>query len=173
VNKYIAQIAVLAGAMQLAGQVDAQSMASAWGLYVFPSAGQSPEKQRDDELQCKDWSTQMTGVDPSNPAGSGEAKSAAQPSQEQSGEGLAAAQGAVRGAAGAALIGNLAGGHASTWGWAGAVAGSVRGASRREQQNQEAQAQAQQQAQAQAEQRMGTFKKAFTACMQGKKYTVN
>ncbi len=120
-----------------------------------------------DELECMQWSRQMTGVDPGNP-GAGVQTQAA----PQGGEGLAAAGGAVRGAAVAGLIGNVADEDAGEYALAGALIGSVRGARRREQANQQAAAQAQQQAQAQAAERMETFKKAFTACMEGKNYTV-
>jgi hypothetical protein len=172
-----ASIAVLvAGALELGQPIQAQSMAAAWGLYVYPSAGQTAEQQTKDELQCKDWSKQMTGIDPANPAaqqGSGSVQSEQQSERSKSGEGLGAAQGAVRGAAAGALIGNLADKDASTWGWAGAVVGSVRGAGRRAQQSQAAEAQSKANAEAEGNERLESFKKAFTACMQGKKYTVN
>lgn len=156
-----------AGCCVLAGSVAAQSMAIAWDLYVFPSNQQSAETQMNDELECMQWSRQMTGVDPGNP-GAGVVTQAA----PQGGEGRAAAGGAVRGAARAGLIGNIADEDASDYALAGALIGSVRGARRREQANQQAAAQAQAQAQAQAAERMGTFKKAFSACMEGKSYTV-
>jgi hypothetical protein len=102
----------------------------------------------------------MTGVDPGNPGAGVSVQTAPQGSQ-----GNAAAGGAVRGAARGALIGNIADEDASDYALAGAVIGSVRGARRREQANM--------QAQAQAEERMETFKKAFTACIEGRGYTVS
>ena len=62
--------------------------------------------------------------------------------------------------------------EASDYAIAGALAGSVRGARQREAQNQRARAQAEAQAQAHARERLESFKKAFSACMQGKSYTV-
>lgn len=166
-NKTIATF-LLAAVVQYHGQAQAQSMAIAWDLYVYPSSGQTAEQQMADERECRQWSQEMTGVDPGNPGAGVQAATA-----PQDGEGLAAAQGAVRGAAGAALIGNLADEDAGEYALAGAFIGSVRGARRKEAANREAQAQAQAQTQAATQEKLETFKRAFTACMQGKEYTVN
>ncbi len=162
-----AQVSVSVVAALLSGPLSAQQMSAAWDLFVFPSGGQDADVQAVDERACLQWGQQATGVDPFNP-GAGVRVSA----PAQGDEGAAAAGGALRGAVRGALIGNLADEDASDYAIAGALAGSVRGARAREAQNQRARAQAEAQAQAQARERLESFKKAFSACMQGKNYTV-
>ena len=59
---------VLIGIAHFSSTAAAQSMAIAWDLYVFPSNQQTPEVQMNEERECTQWSRQMTGVDPANPA---------------------------------------------------------------------------------------------------------
>jgi len=70
------------------------------------------------------------------------------------------------------LIGNLADEDAGDFAAAGAVIGGIRGAKRAKQQQAQAAAYNESQTQAVAAQRMGVFKNAFEACMQGRKYSV-
>ena len=35
-------------------------------LYVFPSKGQSQQKQKEDEFECYKWAMQQSGIDPLN-----------------------------------------------------------------------------------------------------------
>ena len=145
----------------------AQTMAGSVGLFVYPSGGQAMAQQADDEAECFEWGENATGVDPRNPMAGVRVDA-----PQTGGEGNAAAAGAVRGAARAGLIGNLADEDASDWAAAGALIGSIRGAARRDAQNQQSRQRANSEAQAQAEQNMETFKRAFTACMEGRSYTV-
>lgn len=159
------QVSVFAVAVLLSGPLAAQQMSASWDMFVFPSGGQDVDVQAVDERACLQWGQEVTGVDPFNPGAGVQARA---PAQSSGG----AAQGAVRGALRGALIGEITDEDASDFALAGAMAGTVRGARRQEQQNQQARAQAQADAQAQTRARLESFRKAFSACMQGKNYTV-
>jgi len=153
--------------LALSGTATAQALSTSLGLYVYPSNNQSIEQLAIDENECYQWGQQTTGVDPNNPMAGVQVEAP----QQQSG-GSSAARGALRGAARGALIGNLADEDASDFAAAGAVAGAARGSRQQQQQNQQAQQQSQAQAEAQAAQRLDSFKKAYSACMEGRQYTV-
>ncbi len=133
-------------------------------LYVFPSKDQSQQKQKEDEFTCYKWAIESTGIDPMNPP-----KVEAAP--VETGPDGSAVVGAAKGAAAGVAIGAIAG-DAGKGAAIGAVAGGLAG--RRA--GKQGQAQAQQQSQATAaktEQDIkDTFKKAFSACIEGKGYTV-
>ena len=77
-----------------------------------------------------------------------------------------------RGAAKGALIGEVTDNDRSDYAAAGAVIGASRGRRQAAQTNAQAEQQAQANAQAQSVERVETFKKAYSACMEGRKYTV-
>ena len=141
-----------------------QSLSSSLGLHAFPAKDQTPQQQQSDEFACYSWAKQDSGFDPIA-AGSNAAPSGY--SAPPAGLGIG---GAAAGAAGGAAIGAIAG-DAGKGAALGATAGGIRGrlVQRR------VQAQAQQQAQAKSQtQKAGVenFKKAFSACMEGKGYSV-
>ena len=148
----------------LSGNAVAQTISSSLGIYVYPGDGQSIEQLAVDENECHQWARQTTGVDPNNPM----AGVQVQAPQQQSGR----TGGAARGAAKGALIGAVTDNDKSEYAAAGAVIGAARGARRRQAQNQQAQQQAQAQAEAQGAERLASFKKAYSACMGGRSYTV-
>lgn len=132
-------------------------------LVVFPSNKQSHQQQKEDEFECYLWAMEQTGIDPLNLP-----KVEAQVQTGPNG-------GAVRGAAGGAVAGTAIGaiaGDAGKGAAIGATAGAMKGIGARRQ----AQAKQNQQAQAQAaateDEIKNTFIKAFSACMEGKGYTV-
>lgn len=140
------------------------TLAGGFGLYVFPSNNQSKEQQDADEMACYRWAKEQSGVDPMNPP----EVTAAQ--VDRSADGTAVV-GAAGGAAAGAAIGAIAG-DAGQGAAIGAVVGGLRGrrakvvGDERQQQANNAAAAAKQ------EELMNNFKKAFTACMEGKGYTV-
>ncbi len=151
------------------GQAYAQSeattsIASGLGLFVFPSNDQDAATQDADETACYKWAKQQTGVDPLNPT-QVEAEQV-----DRSVDGTAVA-GAAGGAAAGAAIGAIAG-DAGKGAAIGAVLGGLRGR-RAKVVHDEKQQQANNQAASAEEQAlMDKYKKAFTACMEGKGYTV-
>jgi len=155
-----------------------QSIASALEMYAFPSAGQTPEQQSKDESECYQWAVTNAGVDPfevqKQQAAEAQQAQAAQQQASEVGKG-AGARGAVRGAAAGALIGEIADDDAGKGAAYGAAAGVLAGRRRGHEAQQEAQQQVQgqaQQAQQASQQQLGNFKKAFSACLEGKKYLV-
>jgi hypothetical protein len=167
--KYASGCLMLIGALGFAEVGHAQQgLAASFGLFVYPSDGQATDQQAKDEGECYQWSRQMTGVDPANPL----AGVSAQQASPQPPQGAAIARGALRGSAGAALIGNIADQDAGEYALAGALIGGIRGSRRADKQQEQAQQQAAAQSQTQTQERMQIFKNGFSACMEGRKYTV-
>jgi hypothetical protein len=167
--KYRSTLVLLVGALQFSGPTLAQQgLAASFGLYVYPSNGQAASQQAKDEGECYTWGKQTTGVDPANPMAGVQAK----PAPQAVPPGAAAAGGGMKGAAAGALIGNLADEDAGEYALAGALIGGVRGNRKAQKQNAEAQQQASAQSQEQTKERVQIFKNAFSACMEGRKYTV-
>ncbi len=133
-----------------------QSIASSLGVVAFPAKNQTPDQQRQDEQACYHWSKDKTGIDPSAPPS---------PPPQAAGPDGSRVKGAARGAARGAVVGEVANDDAGKGAAVGAAAGAVRG------KQQARKAQATQQKQASADQ-MNTFRKGFSACMEGKGYTV-
>ncbi len=138
------------------------SAAAKVGLFVNPKNNQSPQQQTEDENGCYATAQQQTGIDPTAPA------AAAPEAAKKQGGG---AKGAAGGAAGGAAIGAIAG-DAGTGAAIGATAGAVRGRRQQKKANQQAEQQASQQAQAQQQQKLDTFRRAFSSCIDAKGYSV-
>jgi len=140
------------------------NLASSLGLYVFPAKGQSAETQNNDETTCYSWAKEQTGYDPMNPTKVVAAQASAAPDGSMI---VGGAKGSAAGAAIGAIAGNAGKGAAI-----GAVVGGLAGrrarmASAGEQQEEN------DQAAAAANQKNATdFNNAFSACMEGKGYTV-
>jgi hypothetical protein len=140
-------------------------------MIVYPAKGQTPEQQAKDEQECYVWAHQQTGIDPMGPKPNADSAAAASKAKMDTAATGAAVGGAARGAAGGAVVGAIAG-DAGTGAAVGAVVGAAGG--RRAKKGAEAQA-AQHgaaQANAVAADQMATFKKAMSACLQGRGYTV-
>lgn len=154
-----------------------RSLAATLNVYAFPSAGQAPSQQSIDESACYDWAVQNSGVDPFKVAH--EAYLARQQADQQVQQANtatqgSAAKGALRGALAGVAIGAIAGDAgkgAAIGAGTGLVAGGASASGRREQ---AAHQSAQQKAAAARQEAMqqDSFKKAFGACLEGKKYTV-
>jgi len=154
----------------------ASTLSSSLGVYVFPAKNQSSTQQSTDEGACYGWAKSQTGIDPMNIKPPAPSQSSQQEASNSGGG--ERVRGAARGAAAGAAIGAIAG-DAGTGAAAGAAAGTMAGgaAKRRGQkeaaaQQQQQQAAAEQQAQAAIAQQKATYNKAFSACMEGKGYTV-
>jgi hypothetical protein len=153
----------------------AGSSASAVGLFVYAAKGQDAAQQSKDEKECYDWSKAQSGVDPAAPA-----PAPAETAQaEKQGPGGERVKGAVRGAAAGAVIGEVADNDASKGAEVGAAAGVLAGGrqarkNRREQEEKAAEAKQASAASAEAaqQQRLDTFKRGMSACLEGRGYTV-
>jgi hypothetical protein len=132
-------------------------------LAVFPANNQSKQQQKEDEFECYLWAMEQTGIDPLNLP-----KVEAQVQSGPTG-------GAVRGAAGGAVAGTAIGaiaGDAGKGAAIGATAGAMRGARAGRQAQSQQNQQAQNQADATEDEIKQSFIKAFSACLEGKGYTV-
>jgi len=144
--------------------LQAQGIGSSLGLYVFPANNQSAATQEADEMACFKWAKEQTGYDPMNPT------QVVGADVDTSVDGTAV-KGAAVGAAGGAAIGAIAG-DAGKGAAIGAVVGGVRGR-RSKVSNDQRQQQANDQGAAAYEKELANdYNKAFTACMEGKGYTV-
>jgi len=139
-----------------------------WSPIIYPSKGQTSQQQEMDRFQCYTWARETSGFDPMAPV---QATAPPPPAQAPVG-------GAGKGAAGGAVVGLAAGslaGEAGKGAAIGAAAGGLIGGMRRREQVQR-QMVAQQQYAAQQEaaynQKRNTYNRAFTACMEGRGYTV-
>lgn len=140
----------------------ASSPAGQIGLFVYPQQKQTAEQQATDESSCYASAKQQTGIDPTAPP---------PPAPEAQNKKGGAVKGAAGGAAGGAAIGGIAG-DAGTGAAVGATAGAVRGRRQQKKANAEAEKQAHQQAQGQQQQTLDTFRRAFSACIDSKGYSV-
>lgn len=130
---------------------------------AYPARGQSSAKQSKDEGECHVWARNKTGVDP--------AALAANPPPQESGSTLGGgerARGAARGALGGAAIGAITG-DAGKGAGVGAVAGTMVGG-HRARENQAARNQSAQQAHSA---QLNSYYGAYTACMNGRGYTMS
>jgi len=130
---------------------------------VYPSGGQSLDKQAQDEAACRSWAQQQTGMYPgqSVPEYYG---------NPYANEGAPVLRGAARGAALGAVGGAIAG-DAGKGAAIGAGVGGTAGLLRRNRERR-AEANYNQQAQVEYQQDMSRYNQAFAACMQGRNYTV-
>lgn len=173
--------ALLAGGVQAQTSISPptgqKTLAATIGVYAFPGAGQAPAQQSRDENECYNWAVQETGNDPfqlAKQAADQQQQAAQEQQQAQQSTSGSAVKGAVGGAAGGALIGAIAG-NAGKGAAIGAGVGAIGNRARAQSQAQQATKQSQQSYQAASKAtaaQMESFKKAFSACLEAKKYTV-
>jgi hypothetical protein len=132
------------------------------GLFVNPRNNQTPQQQGEDEKSCYATAQQQTGIDPGATA-----TAPTDPAKKQGG----GAKGAAGGAAGGAAVGAIAG-DAGTGAAIGATAGAVRGRRQQKKANKQAEQQSAEQSQAQQQQKLDTFRRAFSSCIDAKGYSV-
>jgi hypothetical protein len=168
---------VLAQTAAIAPPSGTKTLAATLKVYAFPGAGQAAAQQSQDETECYNWAVAETGSDPfhiANEAAQQQQQAAQQQQQAQQSTSGSALKGAVGGAAGGAIIGAIAG-NAGKGAAIGAGVGAIGNRARVQSQANKASEQAAQQSQAVAKTsaaQMNDFKKAFSACLEAKKYTV-
>jgi len=156
-----------------------KTLAATMNVYVFPTTGQDAAQQSKDESECYTWATQNTGTDPFALQKQSQAQAQQTEQQKQQAQKAGAgagAGGAVKGAAAGALIGEIANDDAGEGAAVGAAVGVIAGRRRGREAKKQATAQAEaqgQQAQAATAEQMTNFKKAFSVCLEAKKYMVN
>lgn len=154
-------------------------------LFIYGRDGQSAAQQEQDVAACRGWATDQTGFDPVQAELDmlrAQQAAGAQPAPQSSdGTEGARLRGAARGAATGAVIGAIAG-DAGKGAAIGAAAGTMRGGAARRQARRAAQAEEESRAASVDQQQVSAqqtfdagkakFDRAFTACMDGKGYTV-
>jgi len=138
-------------------------------VYFYPQQGQTAEQQDRDRYECYNWAVRQTGFDPSRRSLSPEVRAAAVPAPS----GTAALGGAVVGAVLGAAVSSP--GHAGGGAIVGGVAGGLLGAAA--EQSATAEAERYNRAQTrQADRRYGRelseYRRAMSACLEGRGYTV-
>jgi len=178
-----------ASAPTTAKQSDAASSpAKSIGMFAYPKNQQSADQQLKDENECFASAKQQSGIDPQAPPPAAKTEEQKKAEQQAAADNAKQAKGgrvkgAARGAAGGAAIGAIADDEAGKGAGAGAAAGTMVGGAKQRRANkaskqQAAQATAQQQqqqeAQAQATYQQGIdkFKRAFSACMEARAYSI-
>jgi hypothetical protein len=131
-------------------------------LMIFPSKGQSQEQQNKDRGECHAWAVNQTGYDPAL------ASTTPPPSSEPTEGGVV--RGGARGAATGAVVGAIAG-DAGKGAAMGAAAGGMIGGMRRRDQARRQEAE-RQSWQAQQDAQRQNYRRALSACLEGKGYTV-
>lgn len=139
-----------------------QQQALAADVYVYPAQGQSPDQQAADEGQCYAFAKQQTGFDPMA------TPTATSPEPEEKGS---VAGGAARGALVGVAVGAIAG-DAGKGAAIGAASGGLLGGMRRNSTRNDQEEWENQQAQNYQYNR-DNYNRAFSACLQGRGYTVN
>ncbi len=137
-------------------------------LIVYPNNNQTKEQMEKDKFECYTWAKNETGFDPmATPTAS------TPPPQQQAPKG-----GVVKGAARGAVVGTATGAIAGDTGKGAAIGASsgalVGGMRRREQRRQEQYSQDQwaQQETAKYNEDRNRYNRAYSACLEGKNYSV-
>ena len=137
--------------------------------FIYPVKGQSAEQQEKDKHECYSWAKGQTGFDPM------QVPTATAPPPEQQAQQGGVGRGAARGAATGAIVGQIADDDPGKGAAIGAASGAlVGGMRRRDQQAQQQQAQQQwaQQETANYENQRNNYNRAYSACLEGRGYTV-
>ena len=153
-SKAIISLAILGF---LGGETFAQS-----DIFVFPNEGQSNEQMEKDKAECHYMAGQQTGYGMTAPSSSSSAWGGSSGGETVTG----AAKGAAWGAAIGAISGNA--GKGAKW---GALGGAVLGSAKKRNQRREQEQAQNQMAQQQAAQ-FDNYKRAMTACLNARGYSV-
>jgi len=164
------------------------SPAKSIGMFAYPKNQQSADQQLKDENECFASAKQQSGIDPQAPPPATKTDEQKKAEQQAAADNAKQAKGgrvrgAARGAAGGAAIGAIADDEAGKGAGAGAAAGTMVGGAKQRRANkaakeQAAQATAQQQqqqetqAKATYQQGIDSFKRAFSACMDARGYSI-
>jgi hypothetical protein len=138
-------------------------------VMVYPAQGQSPQQLDRDRYECHVWAVQQTGFDPSQPGVPADARVVVQPANPP---GTNTAVGAIAGAIlGAAIAGPRNAGAGLVLGGAtGAAIGASSDAANQAQAN--AEQRRYNQSYAQAEVGASNYRRAISACLMGRGYTI-
>jgi hypothetical protein len=140
-------------------------------IYFYPTNGQTEEQQDRDRYECHGWGVRQTGFDPSRRLAAGPERGSIIPARSSSGQtiGAAAVAGAVIGAIAAGRGDALEG--AVVGGMAGTVLGSA-AASANEAEARRVERSYSVRADGRFEKKAAEFRRAMSACLEGRGYSV-
>ena len=138
-----------------------KGMASTVGLYVYPQKNQSATQQLTDEQQCYNSAKTQTGYDPNATAPAPKGKNKAGSSNDHD---------VAKGAAHGAIISGATGGDAAAGARRGAIIGGIR--SKREKKKDDEAKQKTEAKQTTQEKQKDDFKRATSACLDARGYSV-
>lgn len=133
-------------------------------IYVYPAKGQTEAQQRSDEQACHNWAVQKSGVNPNNVS----VQSDDDPDVKG---GRKIVLNTVGGAAVGAGVGAIAG-DVSKGAAIGGAAGATRGIFKRRSAKRKARAASEGNARQQEQAMTESYRKAYSACLEGKGYSV-
>lgn len=136
-------------------------------VYFYPARGQGPAQQDRDRYECYVWARKQTGFDPSDPQLAPHQRYVVVPGAPP---GQDVAAGAVTGAVLGSVVARP--GHAAEGAVAGAVAGAVIGAASESAREQQAARLTKQRMNTQLELQASNYRRALTACLEGRGYSV-
>ena len=181
------QLIGIAGATFLIAIGNASAAGIGGGAHAYPAEGQSQDQLRKDTFECHNWSVANTGYDPTKTYRAPTTYSSAPPTGSSGyfGSGETGEGGVMKDAAGGAALGAIGGaiaGNAGMGAAIGALSGSLFGGAKRSSRKSEEARWREQQAQQQAQQqqafqqeinaRNDEYRRAYSACMSSRKYTV-
>lgn len=145
---------------------------SAWAqeLFVYPAKGQSRDQMDRDKFECQRFARDASGFDPMQR----QTTTSPPPAQAEGSVGGGVARGGLLGGLGGAAVGAIAGDAgkgAAVGAVGGGLIGGMRSSNQQTQERQQRQQWEQQQA-AQSAANWDAFNRAYTACLEGRGYTV-
>lgn len=136
-------------------------------VYFYPTRGQTSEQQDRDRYECYRWAKKQTGFDPSDPQLAPHQRFVVVPATPP---GQDVAAGAVTGAIVGAVVSRP--GHQAEGAAVGAIAGATLGAAAESSRQHEAARRTKNSVNAQLELQAANYRRALTACLEGRGYTV-
>src|SRR5262245_2867779 len=100
----VLSLSLIAGGAQAQSAPSGKTLASTINVYVFPTAGQTPEKQSMEEVECYNYAVNSTGSDPFD------LQKKASSQQQQTEQQVQQAKASTQGARGKGALGGAAAG---------------------------------------------------------------
>jgi hypothetical protein len=147
------------------------SAAAGTEFYIYPQKGQSAEQQDKDKYECYGWAKGQSGFDPMAPPTTKTAPPKREGGSVIGGAVGGGAAGAAVGAVGGAIMGGKAGKGAAIGAGTGGLVGGMSAAGRNSKDAQNRRDWEQKEASNYAQNR-NEYNRAFSACLEGRGYTV-
>ena len=143
-------------------------------VFAYATRGQSAETQSRDRFECHEWAVAQAGVDPSSPGSSAARSVPTAPAASSAANTAAVVNGAVAGAVVGAVVARPrdTGRGAIIGAVAGGLLGEVNHQARVERQQRMGERIAERHASREEEREAGNYRRALSACLEGRGYSV-